>query len=119
MLSSSTARKDRIVKLPFHTSHGVTNAWLVDPVARSQEAYELSQGHWMLIAALQDDAPVRVAFFAAIEFSLGDLWGGCATSETEGLIDTVCDGFNVPLLVCSLAIADLTIRLAALDAASA
>ncbi len=29
----------------------------------------------MLIAALQDEAPVRVAPFAAVEFSLGDLWG--------------------------------------------
>ena len=74
-LSPSTARQDRIVKLPFHASHGVAYAWLVDPEARTLEAYELNQGHWMLIAALQDDAPVRVAPFDAIEFSLGDLWG--------------------------------------------
>lgn len=75
ILSPSTARKDRIVKLPFYASHGVTYAWLVDPDARTLEAYELSQGHWMLIASLQDDDPVRVAPFDAIEFSLGDLWG--------------------------------------------
>ncbi|MFZ4539961.1 Uma2 family endonuclease [Propionivibrio sp.] len=75
ILSPSTARKDRIVKLPFYASYGVAYAWLVDPEARTLEAYALSQGHWMLIAALQDDAPVRVAPFDAVEFCLGDLWG--------------------------------------------
>lgn len=29
----------------------------------------------LLIASLQDDAPVRVAPFDAAEFCLGDLWG--------------------------------------------
>jgi Uma2 family endonuclease len=75
ILSPSTARKDRIVKLPFYARQGVAYAWLVDPEARTLEAYELRQNHWMLIAALQDEAPVRVAPFNAIEFSLGDLWG--------------------------------------------
>ena len=72
ILSPSSACKDRIVKLPFYASHGVAYAWLVESESRTLETYELSQGHWMLIAALQDDAPVRVAPFDAIEFSLGD-----------------------------------------------
>ena len=75
ILSPSSARQDRIIKLPLYANFGVACAWLVDPEARTLEAYEPSQGHWMLIAALQENAPVRVAPFAAVEFFLADLWG--------------------------------------------
>lgn len=75
ILSPSTARKDRFIKLPLYAQYGVAHAWLVDPEARTLEAFELRDGFWLRIAALQDDAPVRVAPFDAIEFSLADLWG--------------------------------------------
>jgi len=75
ILSPSTARKDRFVKLPLYAKYGVAHAWLVDPEAHTLEAFELRQGFWLLIATLQDDAAVRVAPFDAIEFSLSDLWG--------------------------------------------
>lgn len=75
ILSPSTARKDRFIKLPLYAKYGVAHAWLVDPEAHTLEAYELRGGFWTLIATLQDDAPVRVAPFDAIEFSLADLWG--------------------------------------------
>jgi Uma2 family endonuclease len=72
--SHRRARRDRIVKLPFYAAYGVAYAWLVDPEARTLEAFALRQGHWLLIASLQEDAPVRVEPFAAVEFSLSDLW---------------------------------------------
>ena len=75
ILSPSTARKDRFIKLPIYARYGVAHAWLVDPEAHTLEAFELRQGIWLLIATLQDDAPVRVPPFDAIEFSLADLWG--------------------------------------------
>ena len=75
ILSPSTARKDRFVKLPLYAKCGVAHTWLVDPEAHTLEAFEPRQGFWMLIATLRDDAAVRVAPFDAIEFSLGDLWG--------------------------------------------
>lgn len=74
ILSPSTARKDRFVKLPIYAKYGVAHAWLVDPEAYTLEACELQEGFWLRIAALQDDAPVRLAPFDAIEFSLADLW---------------------------------------------
>lgn len=74
ILSPSTARKDRFVKLPIYAKYGVAHAWLVDPDAHTLEAFELRESRWLLIATLQDDAPVRVAPFDAIEFSLADLW---------------------------------------------
>jgi Uma2 family endonuclease len=74
ILSPTTARKDRFVKLPLYAKYGVAHAWLVDPDAHTLEAFELRDGLWLRIAALQDDAPVRVAPFDAIAFSLADLW---------------------------------------------
>ena len=48
--------------------------WLVDPADRTFEAYELRDGEWVLIATAKDDDPVSIRPFAAITFSLGDLW---------------------------------------------
>lgn len=75
ILSPSTARKDRTIKLPLYAHYGVPHAWLVDPLARTLEAFELRGGLWALIATLAESDAVRVPPFDAIEFSLGDLWG--------------------------------------------
>jgi Uma2 family endonuclease len=75
ILSPSTLRRDRFIKLPMYARYGVAHAWLVDPEARTLEGFELRQGFWVLIATLKDDDPVRVAPFDAVEFPLGDLWG--------------------------------------------
>ncbi|MBI4756434.1 MAG: Uma2 family endonuclease [Betaproteobacteria bacterium] len=74
ILSPSTARKDRAIKLPLYARYGVAHAWLVDPLAHTLEAFELRDGLWVLLATLQKDAMVRVAPFDAVEFCLGDLW---------------------------------------------
>jgi len=74
ILSPATARKDRIVKLPLYARYGVAFAWLVDPQARTLEAFELRDGVWTLRAALKDHETVSVVPFDAIRFSLADLW---------------------------------------------
>lgn len=74
ILSPSTAKKDRAVKLPCYAQYGVAHAWLVDPEARTLEAYELREGAWMLIAVLKDDDAVSLPPFDAVSFSLADLW---------------------------------------------
>lgn len=74
ILSPSTACKDRTLKLPLYARYGVPHAWLVDPLARTLEAFELRDGLWALIATLSENDPVRVPPFDAVEFSLGDLW---------------------------------------------
>ncbi|HUL14323.1 MAG TPA: Uma2 family endonuclease [Methylococcaceae bacterium] len=74
ILSPSTVKKDRALKLPLYARYGVAHAWLVDPLARTLEAFELREGAWVLMATLKDDDPVCVAPFAAITFSLADLW---------------------------------------------
>lgn len=74
VISPSTQRKDLFAKRPLYAEYGVAHLWLVDPAARSLEAFELRDGHWTLIAALTDDASVSVAPFDAIAFPLDALW---------------------------------------------
>jgi hypothetical protein len=52
----------------------VAHLWLVDPVDRTLEAFELRDGQWVLIATAADDDPVSGRPFDAITFNLGDLW---------------------------------------------
>ncbi|MFZ4702788.1 MAG: Uma2 family endonuclease [Candidatus Methylumidiphilus sp.] len=58
----------------FHRSSGSLPIWIVDPAAQTLEAFELCAGRWTLIATLKEDDPVAVPPFAAVGFSLGDLW---------------------------------------------
>ncbi|MDD2723768.1 MAG: Uma2 family endonuclease [Methylovulum sp.] len=74
ILSPSTVKKDRVVKLPMYARYGVQHVWIVDPLAQTLEAFELQQGRWLLIATLKDDDKVAVPPFDAVEFSLADLW---------------------------------------------
>jgi Uma2 family endonuclease len=74
ILSPSTAKKDRVIKLPLYARYRVAYAWLVDPLGRTLEAFELRDQVWALISTRQDDALVRVPPFDAIEFPLKDLW---------------------------------------------
>ena len=46
VLSPSTARHDRIVKLPAYERAGVREVWLVDPSDRSLSIYRLAAGHY-------------------------------------------------------------------------
>jgi len=75
ILSPSTAQKDRVVKLPVYARYGVPYVWIVDPLAQTLEAFELHEGRWLLIATLKNDDNVAVPPFAAVTFSLADLWG--------------------------------------------
>lgn len=74
ILSPTTAKKDRILKLPLYARFGVAHAWLVDPQARTLEAFSLVKGQWALVASCKDDDPVCVEPFAAVTFSLAELW---------------------------------------------
>ena len=74
VLSASTVRLDRTVKMPLYGTYGVSYIWLVDPIARTLEAFELKDGQWVLLATLSEEQTVNVPPFDAIEFSLSDLW---------------------------------------------
>ncbi len=74
ILSPATAKKDRTMKLPLYAQFQVAHVWLVDPIARTLEAFSLTEKGWLLVATLKDDDAVSVPPFDAISFALADLW---------------------------------------------
>jgi Uma2 family endonuclease len=74
ILSPSTAKIDRVEKLPIYARHGVAHAWLVDPDLRILEIYENRAGQWLLLNVLKDDASVAERPFDAVAFPLDSLW---------------------------------------------
>ena len=74
VLSPSTRKLDLGGKRATYAREVVDFIWLVDPDARSLEAFELHGTEWTLIDQLFDDASVSLPPFEAISFNLGDLW---------------------------------------------
>ena len=74
ILSPATASKDREIKMPLYANYGVSYAWLVDPLARTLEAFENRDGNWSQIATHRDDERISLAPFDAISIDLADLW---------------------------------------------
>jgi Uma2 family endonuclease len=74
VLSPSTARVDRVEKLPIYAAAGVRHAWLIDPDLRTLEAFENQDGRWLLLAARANDNPLQLPPFDAISFPLDALW---------------------------------------------
>jgi len=75
ILSPSTESKDRGIKMGIYARYGVSYAWLVDPLKRAVEAFELSAGGWTLPGIHQDDATVFLPPFEAVPLELRALWG--------------------------------------------
>ena len=74
LISPSTARTDRMIKMPLYAANGISYCWLVDPVAKTLEAFKLREGQWVLLASFVDDADVASEPFEAVPFALDALW---------------------------------------------
>ena len=74
VISPSTRTLDLGGKRAVYAREKVSYLWLVDPDARSLEAFELRNTEWALIDTLFDDALVSLPPFEAISFNLSDLW---------------------------------------------
>jgi Uma2 family endonuclease len=74
VLSPGTRRIDLSDKRAIYDENEVGQLWLVDPLARTLEAFALERGRWVLIASLKDDDEVRVPPFEAVTFPLDALW---------------------------------------------
>jgi Uma2 family endonuclease len=74
ILSPSTENIDRGKKLPIYGTYGVGHCWLVNPVTRFLEAYELREGKWLLVETFAEGAEVAAPPFAAAPFPLSALW---------------------------------------------
>jgi Uma2 family endonuclease len=74
ILSPGTRRFDLTEKRELYRVAGVAHLWLVDPDARTLEAFTLTAGAWTLAAAFQDGDAIRAAPFEALTFPLNALW---------------------------------------------
>lgn len=74
VISPSTAVRDRTTKRELYARHGVRHYWLLDPEARTLEAFELVDGRWVLLGAYGESAAVSVPPFEAIELPVGRLF---------------------------------------------
>lgn len=74
VLSPSTRRLDLGAKRDIYAREAVPHLWLVDPSARTLEAFELQNDRWTSIAALAGDAHVSLPPFQEISFPLTALW---------------------------------------------
>ncbi len=73
VLSPSTARDDRLLKLPIYASSGVSWVWLVDPVLHSIEVYRTVEGLATLVETAHDDAEVTLSPFTG-DIALARWW---------------------------------------------
>lgn len=74
ILSGSTEKRDRTLKMDIYAAAGVPHMWLIDPRLQVLEAFELRERIWGRIGNWNSADEVRAAPFDAISFSLADLW---------------------------------------------
>lgn len=83
VLSPSTARIDRIKKLPVYAREGVGHVWLIDPGLQTLEVFRLEGQKWLLALTAGGDEVVRAEPFDAIELALAGLWIQPAAAEPD------------------------------------
>jgi Uma2 family endonuclease len=72
--SPSTARIDRVKKLPIYREHRVQHVWLVDPLDKTLEVLRLENDRWVVAGNYGGDDVVRAEPFEAVEIDLRALW---------------------------------------------
>lgn len=74
VLSPSTARIDRGVKLPIYAREGVGHAWLLDPAAQTVEVLRLDGTGYRLVGTWGGRETARLEPFVDVMFELRLLW---------------------------------------------
>jgi Uma2 family endonuclease len=80
VVSPSTERLDRARKIWVYARTKVSHLWLVNPIARTLEAYRLDTNVWSVIATHAGDERVQVAPFEAVTLDLAQWWLGPESS---------------------------------------
>jgi Uma2 family endonuclease len=75
VLSPSTSRIDRALKLPVYAREGVRHVWLVDPDAQTLDVLALSaDAKWTIVSTFSRDDRVCAVPFAELDLDLALLW---------------------------------------------
>ena len=76
ILSPSTIRVDKVKKMGLYAEHGVRHLWLIDPSARTLDAFELASGRWVVLGTYVENDKAKAQPFGEVEIDLGNLWLG-------------------------------------------
>jgi Uma2 family endonuclease len=74
IISPSSRRYDRMIKLAWYASIGVPEYWIVDPSARTLERLVLHGDKYLVADVVGDDATFRPESFEGMEIPLGAMW---------------------------------------------
>ena len=74
VLSKGNKKMDRTRKFKLYAQFKVPRCWIVDPMEKTMEMYELVKGEYQLIAKKQGSEIVKPTLFFGLEFSLKELW---------------------------------------------
>jgi hypothetical protein len=74
VLSPSSARVDRIRKLPIYAKSGVDWAWVVDASNETIEVLRRDGEHWIIDGTVGGREPARLAPFGETELDLSLVW---------------------------------------------
>jgi Uma2 family endonuclease len=74
VISPSTARVDRVRKVPAYAREGVSHLWLVDPLQQTLEVFRLEGRHWVLVSTHGGAETVRAEPFEALELDMDRWW---------------------------------------------
>ena len=74
IVSERYEARDRVTKKHLYAAHGVAHYWLVDPQARTLEAFSLVDGRWFDAGTFDETAVARIPPFEAVELPIGRLF---------------------------------------------
>lgn len=74
VVSPSTGRSDRVLKMPIYAREQVGHLWLVDPRTHTLEVYRLEAQRWVVASTHGGSSLIRAEPFDVIEIDLGRWW---------------------------------------------
>lgn len=74
IVSPSTERIDRGLKLGVYARETVPHVWLINPESRTLEVLRLQKQEWVIASVHTESDAVRAEPFDAVELDLGGLW---------------------------------------------
>lgn len=74
VLSPSTARGDRVEKMPLNAEHGVGHLWLIDPIAETLDVYRREGALWVVASTHGADPNARPEPFRELPLDLEALF---------------------------------------------
>ena len=84
IVSPSSASRDRVTKKSLYAKHRIPFYWLIDPEARTLEAFALAaDGRWIDAGTFDESAVARIAPFEEVELPVGRLFLPAATPRED------------------------------------